>query len=111
MNLQYLTDLQDGDIVRHFHDRFDIKRIQIAAVIFRAKSDFTAFQISDIDISRGSGGGAGGLKQSRRERSSFRELVKLFSAVVIDENVKREHILDGADGEVLVEEGGHGGVV
>lgn len=37
--------------------------------------------------------------------------MELFRAVVIDEDVKREHILDGADGEVLVEERRHGGVV
>lgn len=107
----YLTDLQDGDIVRHFHNRFNIKGIEIAAVILRSKSNLTASHISDINISRSSSSGTGGLKQSRREGSSFRKLVKLFSAVVINKNMKGEHILDSANGEMLVEESGHGRVV
>ena len=107
----YLTDLQDGDIVRHFHDRFNIEGIEIAAVILGSKSNLTASHISDINISRSTSSGTGGLKQSRRERSSFRKLMELFSTVVINKNMKREHILDGADGEMLVEKSGHGRVV
>lgn len=37
--------------------------------------------------------------------------MELLGAVVIDEDVEGEDVFDGADGEVLVEEGGHGGVV
>ena len=110
-NREYLADLQDGDIVGHFHNRFDIKRIEFTAIIFRCKSNFSAFYIRDIHITRGAEGGTRGLKQSRRERTTFRKLVELFGAVVIDKNVKREHILDSADGEMLVEEHRHGGVV
>lgn len=37
--------------------------------------------------------------------------MEFLRTVVIDENVKREHVLDGSDGEMLLQERGHGGVV
>ena len=37
--------------------------------------------------------------------------MEFFGAVVIDKNVKREHILDCANGEMLGDDIGHGGVV
>ena len=37
--------------------------------------------------------------------------MELFGAEVVDEDVEGEDVFDGGEGEVLVEEGGHGGIV
>lgn len=53
----------------------------------------------------------GGLEHGGDEGGAVGDLVELPAAEVVDEDVEGEDVLEGGDGEVFVQEGGHGGIV
>ncbi|CAL5370227.1 unnamed protein product [Camellia sinensis] len=57
---QDLADLNDGHVIRNLTRRLDEDGVDVAAVIPGFETDLTAFEIRDIDESRGAGSGAVG---------------------------------------------------
>ncbi|CAH9130501.1 unnamed protein product [Cuscuta epithymum] len=81
------------------------------AVVLLRESHLAALQGGDVDESGGAGGVAGGLVDGGGEGGPLVELVELLGAEVVGEDVEGEDVLDGGEGEVLVEERAHAGVV
>lgn len=57
-----MTDLHNGDIVRNLFYGFNESSIEFSLVVFSPEPNFSAFKGSDVDISRSSRGGTGGLE-------------------------------------------------
>nr|GMC49806.1 histone-lysine N-methyltransferase SETD1A-like [Ipomoea batatas] len=103
--------MNDGDIVRNLFNGLDESCGESSSVVLRAESDLSAFQICDVDESGGAGSGAGGLEHSGGECGAVGELVELLCAVVVQEDMEGEDILNGGDRVVLGEQICHGGVI
>ena len=86
--------MKNRDVVRLFKDGFDVVSCELAIVVLDTKSDFTAFYIGDVDVSRSSGGGSGGLKHGGSGGGAVGDLVKFLGAEVIDQDVERENVAD-----------------
>ena len=106
-----LADLDDGDIVGDFFDRFDEIGVDLVVVVLGGKADLSALEVGDVDEARGARGGAGGLEHGGGQGGAVGDLVELFGAKVVEEDVEGEDVFDGVDGRVGGEEVGHGGVV
>ncbi|CAH9060655.1 unnamed protein product [Cuscuta europaea] len=81
------------------------------AVVLLREPHFSALQGGDVDESGGARGVAGGLIDGGGEGGPLVELVELLRPEVVGEDVEGEDVLDGGEGEVLVEERVHAGVV
>nr|GME08270.1 hypothetical protein PanWU01x14_356890 [Ipomoea batatas] len=103
--------MNDGDVVRNLFNGLDESCGESSSVVLRAESDLSAFQICDVDESGGAGSGAGGLEHSGGECGAVGELVELLCAVVVQEDMEGEDILNGGDRVVLGEQICHGGVI
>lgn len=107
----YLTDLENGDVVWDLLHRLLVERVELPIVVFSTKPNFTALEVGDVHVAGGPVGRAGGLEHSGGQGGATSELVELLGAEVIHEDVEGKHILEGRDGEVLGEDGVHGGIV
>lgn len=105
------ADLDYGDVVRDFLYGFDEGGGELAVVVLGAEADFSAVEVGDVDEAGGARGGAGGLVHCGGEGGAVGDLVELFGAEVVEEDVEGEDVFYGVDGGVLGEEVGHGGVV
>ncbi|CAL5406172.1 unnamed protein product [Camellia sinensis] len=99
------------DVIRVFFDRFDKRGAEFSTIVYGSETHFPAFEIGDVDVAGGAGSFAGGLEHGGGEGGTFGDLVELFGAEVVGEDVEREDVFDCIESEVFGEEVGHGGVV
>nr|POF09735.1 abc transporter c family member 13 [Quercus suber] len=79
--------------------------------ISRRKADLSALEVNDVDKAGRARGEAGGLEHGGSQGGAVGDLVELFGAKIVEEDVEGEDVFDGVDGRVGGEEVRHGSVV
>lgn len=103
--------MYDRNVVWLFFNGFHKKGVEFTGVVFRGKSDTSAFYVGDVDIAGGSVGLAGGLEHGGSEGGAAGDLVEFLGAKVIGKHMEGEDILDGVDGEVFGEKVSHSRII
>nr|POF25312.1 hypothetical protein CFP56_35437 [Quercus suber] len=80
-------------------------------LLIMGKANLSALKVCDVDKARGAKGGVGGLEHGGNQGSVIGDLVELFGAKVVEEDMEGEDVFDGVDGRVGGEEVGHGNVI
>nr|POF25640.1 hypothetical protein CFP56_17899 [Quercus suber] len=75
------------------------------------KADLFDLEVGDVDKAEGARGEAGGLEHGGSQGGAVCDMVELFGAKVVEEDVEGEDVFDGVDGRVGGEEVEHGSVV
>lgn len=109
--INYLANLQNGDIVRHLQQRLNVTSIKFAFIIFSAEPYFASFKIGNINVTRGTRSWTGGLKHTGSQSSAIGDLVKLLGPEVVGEDMERENISESIDGVLFWKKWRHGGIV
>ena len=77
----------------------------------REKVGLSILEVGDVDKAEGARGKAGGLEHGGGQGGAVGDLVELFGAKVVEEDVEGNDAFDGVNGRVGGEEVKHGSIV
>ena len=71
-----------------------VNGVNLVVVVLRGKANLSAFEVGDVDEDGGTRGGAGGLEHGSGQGSAVGDLVELFGAKVVEEDMEGDDVFD-----------------